>query len=690
MLGWLWLKSFERAEVRNLNRSTVTASDYTLRVQDIPADSTEAELAAHFAQVTGETVAAVHLVYSNAREIGLYFKRGRLMRRRFNCVQRIRYERTAERTSGKEHKGAQVRVVNRLLQERDELTTLIHMRDEEREQIVASKPRAIEAFVTFETEEAVLKAVGEYQHSWFRLVCCCYPDRLLFKGLRLRVSQSPEPSTIIWENLDVPSRSIFLRQCLTTGTAMLAILLSVVFRFLARDFQNQARKNTSKPCPDGFFDLDADVQYSVIQQDINLAHCYCSGLGYSEQWDEALCRGYIQNRVKSSAMSYGAGFMVVFMNAFFTWLMDRAGPFERHHSLDEKEASNMARVFFLKFVNTGCLVLLYNQRWLQRLVGIRFEDDALDFNVDWYATGGVSLIITMVLNIFTPHLGTVVAYVRQRMRIRALEGGITKDGETNDKHKICAWSTSTSAGCTPSECRSCPSSARCPSTSPTGSTSSCSATSLLRQDGKDEHEDHRSGGHIAPGDERMDDGGEPEGVSGSDGLDQWRRPRRDFGDGGPEVLVAALQGPPSCHRGALGGLCGRLPPEALSIGPHRCVVEVLPVPLLLRWGWDDKDAEGHSEHCGDQLHQRQAKGRHQGDCYLQHTSESEIPRGLWNLSRVCAESQACLLNTGVQHEGGRIVRQLRRLRRRRGRVNGGGWEGLIQSHACSRWKKQFL
>lgn len=35
---------------------------------------------------------------------------------------------------------------------------------------------------------------------------------------------------------------------------------------------------------------------------------------------------------------------------------------------------------------TGCLVLLYGQRWLQTLVRVHF-DDASDFNVDWYATG---------------------------------------------------------------------------------------------------------------------------------------------------------------------------------------------------------------------------------------------------------------------------------------------------------------
>lgn len=98
----------------------------------------------------------------------------------------------------------------------------------------------------------------------------------------------------------------------------------------------------------------------------------------------------------------------------------------------------MVRVFLLKFLNSGCLVLLYGQKWLQRLVRIRF-DDASDFNVDWYATGGTSVMIIMLMNIIAPHVGSFIAYLRHRAKIRRLERSLTKDKETNDSHKI--WYT---------------------------------------------------------------------------------------------------------------------------------------------------------------------------------------------------------------------------------------------------------
>ena len=67
VLAWLWLRKFEAKESRVLNRSTVTASDYTIRLTSVPEDTTEKELAIHFAELTGESVAAVHLAFNNAR-----------------------------------------------------------------------------------------------------------------------------------------------------------------------------------------------------------------------------------------------------------------------------------------------------------------------------------------------------------------------------------------------------------------------------------------------------------------------------------------------------------------------------------------------------------------------------------------------------------------------------------------------
>jgi hypothetical protein len=128
--------------------------------------------------------------------------------------------------------------------------------------------------------------------------------------------------------------------------------------------------------------------------------------------------------------------MVVFMNMFFTILMDRAGSYEKHESLDAMESSNMTRVFLLKFLNSGCLVLLYSVRLIQTVVGVRFEDPQ-NFNVEWFGTGGVSIIIVMCINVFSPHIAPLIQYISHRAKITRLEKkGLTQDLETDDKYKI--------------------------------------------------------------------------------------------------------------------------------------------------------------------------------------------------------------------------------------------------------------
>ena len=76
--------------------------------------------------------------------------------------------------------------------------------------------------------------------------------------------------------------------------------------------------------------------------------------------------------------------------------------------------------------------------WLQRLVGVQFSDasDLNTFGVEWYATGGTSLMIVMLLNIIAPHAGSFVAYLRHRAKIRRLEKTLTEDMETSDSHKV--------------------------------------------------------------------------------------------------------------------------------------------------------------------------------------------------------------------------------------------------------------
>jgi hypothetical protein len=384
IIGFYWLKMFEQSEVNHLNITTVTASDYTLRVSRVPVNATEREIAAHFARLTSSPIAEVNLAFKNADEIKMYVNRGSIMQQRNKCIQRIRYERRlGQKLKG--GKSASLKRVRKLLRERKKLTSLLDIRDAQRTMKVNSKPDALQAFVTFDTEEGFVKAISAYQMNWIRSISCFYPKRLRLGGAKVKVDQAPEPSTIIWENIEVKERSRFGRKCLTTCIASMAILLSVYFTFVARDFKNETLKSMSGECPSFFNGLTPDEQYALVEQDVTMSHCFCAGLEAQDQLEEPLCRDFVKNQIRASSMSYGAGFMVCFMNMFFTMLMDRAGSFEKHQTIDDMESSNMTRLFILKFLNTGCLVLLYSLKFVQTMVGVNFGDPQ-NFNINWYVS----------------------------------------------------------------------------------------------------------------------------------------------------------------------------------------------------------------------------------------------------------------------------------------------------------------
>jgi len=166
IIGWMWLRIFEKREVENLNRSTVNVSDYTISVTSIPPFINEREVAIHFANLTGEAVAEVNLAFQNSEEIQLYFIRGQLIRDRYKYVQRIRYELTIGILKSKNKRSHEKRL-KRLMRDRERITALIRLKDKERIAKVNSNPKAIQVFVTFETEEGFVKAMSAYhQLSW--------------------------------------------------------------------------------------------------------------------------------------------------------------------------------------------------------------------------------------------------------------------------------------------------------------------------------------------------------------------------------------------------------------------------------------------------------------------------------------------------------------------------------------------
>jgi len=330
------------------------------------------------------------------------------------------------------------------LKERDLLAKKIEDVDNTRKIKVETFPSPIQAFVTFDTEEGYMTACKCYTLSWWKNLC--YPHSLKFRGHKIRVKKAPEPSTIMWENLETSNAERNKRKALTSFVAFLAIFISVVFTFHARDIQQTAMdEGGTSECPADwssrsdieklevserafwktreratkltlyhFILLFCSAQHATSTDDI---HCYCN-----ENALASICKEYVKSQALAKSVTIGASIAVIIINMFFTWLMNKAAKFERHQSLDSMEASILSRTFLLKFVNTGCLILLYNQRIIQNMVGVQLDIDA-DFSKSWYSTAGSSVFLIMIGTIISPHLAPLYRYwSEKKARIRAIEG----------------------------------------------------------------------------------------------------------------------------------------------------------------------------------------------------------------------------------------------------------------------------
>jgi hypothetical protein len=410
LLAWLWLRNFEKKEVLALDRSTVTASDYTVRVPWVPKDTKEIELRAHFSRVTNKAVVDVCLAYDNSAEIELYFERGKLMKKRFDVVHKLRYWYTTMKKHG--DSVGDPDEIRYLEKERETITTRIKELDTKRAIEVKGFPSAIQAFVTFDDEEGMVLACKAYSLSWWKNLC--YPKMLRFKGHKIKCKVAPEPSTILWENLEYSNFERWRRKTTTTLIAGAMIFFSVIFTFFARDVQQSALdKGGDEECPEVWGRMDEAEKLSMVQRDdkVGILHCYCDEFDTLEQFNGAggVCKDYVKAQLTASGTAMGAAMSVVVINYAFTVLMNKFAMWEKHQSMDSMEGSVTSRTFILKFINTGCLILLYNQEIIKRATGINLDVDA-DFSVSWYATGGSQLIIVMLGTIISPHIAPIMRY----------------------------------------------------------------------------------------------------------------------------------------------------------------------------------------------------------------------------------------------------------------------------------------
>jgi hypothetical protein len=353
--------------------------------------------------------------------------------------------------------------------------------------------RSCGAFVTFNHAESRVRCLTDYRYSWLptKLLQLVQPRGLWYKAkVPLHVRSAEQPSSILWENLNVTRRERFRRRVMATTVAIAlvgascAVVAGLKFqqRLLEKAAPSSELCSTEIPAlilgtyqqeeasypflvraDDGLCSAVGDVSLTLEGSDpaaplpplmtpsggevprgpeICDGPCWnskstgeescatlscavpewnqgaerhkCYRFSPSAAWEcfcmqnvglTALLRSWTSQEGASDTeqcyaryaslvgLRVGVSIVIVFVNALLPQVLKFLAKAEHHPSASRQARSASRSLFLALFLNTGvALVLAGGGKILSR---------------DWYASIGSALQMTMLLNIFTPHVAAL-------------------------------------------------------------------------------------------------------------------------------------------------------------------------------------------------------------------------------------------------------------------------------------------
>ena len=442
MFAILMLGELERQEVRSFR--DVSAADYSVFMPKLPPHQNlgklDEQLRLHFSKVvsrakkverelTNPAIADISFAMANTEVVELLEKRGKVLKRMDKRIQSmlLKHKQGAdERTMEKVKAG-----LNKLKSELEHMDRVLDQRESTK-----GNEQAVSAYITFEEEEACLRALETYPRSTL-LYYCCQKRANKYAGIhRVWVQRADEPTDINWANLNVNTRTF--RVMLTTLFTLLVLALSGLAVFLAEDAKRTvAREYTSADC--ATFPEDVVSNKTLVVQDeffeefglntgrTGLLECHCLSIldvtdpevMFNTRFDtptgsRTLCVSWFSTYLQVQVLSYGTAIITLTVNLVLRYILKFVVKFERHKSKTSELLSRAFKMFVLQFLNTAAIVLFIHARIDTDFEPLR-RGEFTDFSQDWYASVGVSITLTMCLNIILPHGPPMLAWLKTKV-----------------------------------------------------------------------------------------------------------------------------------------------------------------------------------------------------------------------------------------------------------------------------------
>nr|CCA20590.1 tRNA (guanineN(7))methyltransferase putative [Albugo laibachii Nc14] len=471
----LWMKRKEAAAIDRISRNQIVAADYTVQLMHLPKhtdlDQLRDELRAHLERILTAAepctrkfdhirIADIQFGKSTSGQLKLLRDRGVSVRKLEVEIQRL--EKIKQLEGKLDPKKYNSSILSHIKKSRKLDTTLqkhnVKLEKWRKRHGEGTRAQAVTAFITFEEEEGFYRCLQVYPdlgalHRFFQ------PMERRLHGKRLRFCPAPDPSDIKWENLHYSGLERFFRRWIVNLCALSFLLLSFVIIFLAKYEKGQLDlefgRTTSCPATITKDDvvLDEFNKQTAASVYKALVGCYCESLLHQMSFQEMMneefdvnaltggtqryCKVWAKSFVTAQSLSVASIMMVVLVNLLLTRILKFLVKMEKYHTESGHIISQVIKIFFAQLCNTALLVIIINANVqsfypANSVTSINVSSFQLlsgkygDFSTEWYQDVGVSLMLTMIINILSPHLNVFVTYLRLEIE-RFWDRGCTFD-----------------------------------------------------------------------------------------------------------------------------------------------------------------------------------------------------------------------------------------------------------------------
>eukprot|EP00927_Polykrikos_kofoidii_P035686 TRINITY_DN30232_c1_g1_i1.p1 TRINITY_DN30232_c1_g1~~TRINITY_DN30232_c1_g1_i1.p1 ORF type:complete len:1071 (-),score=130.00 TRINITY_DN30232_c1_g1_i1:162-3251(-) len=427
LVAYFRLRTVTRLE-HVVNTTTVTCSDFTLEIYDLPemleegkhekyeqllkefVAETLSRLKGEDIEVTRRSVREVTLAREYSQHLGTLRERAEL-----------RFRRTVAEQTGDAGKAAKYQ--KRI----DDYTRYL---EKTKDGAIREIERPVRrAFVTLHTTSDVHRFLEAFRYTQFTLlrallsVLPCFSHHR-FEGRTIRVRVPDEPTNILWVNLDTSRVGRILRwvTAMVGWIVIMAVAIFILYGLQVLiadngDFKNlggskcgQLNENSTQELVSMFNSENSNfvcdpieakqltIEEGKLLKETAAVECFCSAKGHTMIAKTAelrsVCQDWIVQQTADISFMIICSSLVVIINYAMLRLLGMICVWQRPTSVSSLETSVMAKCSVAQILNTGFVVFFANYSGL-----FIFDGHFDDFSPGWYAIVGRQIIQVMGMNV---------------------------------------------------------------------------------------------------------------------------------------------------------------------------------------------------------------------------------------------------------------------------------------------------